>query len=106
MSGYYPSLQENKLINIVRAVRDALNGRSNAFGTFTLAAAAASTTVLAENCSPDSCVTLMPLTAHASAEAGAGTIYITSANVTAGQFIVTHANNAQVDRTFRYAIQG
>lgn len=104
MSGYYPSLQENKLVNIIRAVRDVLNGRSNAFGTFTLTANVASTTVLAENCSPDSCITLMPLTANAAT--AITTTRILAASVTAGQFIVTHANNAQVDRTFRYAIQG
>lgn len=104
MSGYYPSLSENKLINIVRAVRDALNGRSNAFGQFTLTANAASTTVAAENCSPESSIALMPMTANAAA--ALATTFITAANITAGQFVLTHANNAQVDKTFRYAIQG
>lgn len=104
MSGYYPSLSENKLINIVRAIRDCLNGRSNAFGQFTLTANAASTTVAAENCAPESSIALMPMTANAAA--ALATTFITSANITAGQFVLTHANNAQVDKTFRYAIQG
>jgi tetratricopeptide (TPR) repeat protein len=49
MSGYYPALTENKIINLVRAIRDCLNGRSNAFGKFTLTANASSTTASAEN---------------------------------------------------------
>ena len=106
MSGFLPSLDETQPFQMVRGIRDLSQGRSNAFGTFTLTANAATTTVAAPNCAPESCISLMPLTAHASAEMGAGTIYIASATVTQGQFVVTHANNAQVDRTYRYAIQG
>jgi hypothetical protein len=106
MSGYYPNSSENRLLNIVRAVRDALDGRSNAYGQFTLATGATSTTVTAPNCAPESCISLMPMTENASDEYQNGTLYIEAANITAGQFVVTHANNADADRTFRYAIQG
>jgi hypothetical protein len=44
------------------------------------------------------------MTANAAAEVGNGTIYVSA--VTNGSFTLTHANNSQVDRTFRYAISG
>jgi hypothetical protein len=33
-------------------------------------------------------------------------MFVLAANIKAGQFIVTHANNAQTDRTFGYAAIG
>ena len=46
----------------------------------------------------------MPTTANASAEVGAGTIYVSArAKQT---FTLTHANNGQTDRTYKYAIIG
>lgn len=106
MSGYFPGSGETNPRNLARAIRDLFMGRSNAFGTFTLTHDVASTTVLAQNVGVDSVISLMPVTANAAAAIGAGTAYILAANVVAGSFIVTHANNAQTDRTFRYAIQG
>ena len=79
-------------------------GRSNAAGTFTLAANAASTTVLAPNCGAASTVLPFPKTANAAAEIGNGTMYI--GTVSNGSFVVTHANNAQADRTFMYVALG
>jgi ABC-type sulfate transport system permease component len=93
---------------MVRKIADAANslgdGRSNATGTVTLTAAAASTAVTDRRVGTDSVIALMPTTANASGEIGAGTIYI--ATVTAGSFTITHANNAQADRTYSYSIQG
>jgi hypothetical protein len=106
MSGYYPNSGETNPLQIVRGVRDALDGRSNAYGQFTLRDGETTTTVTAPNCSPDSCISLMPMTATAATAIGAGAVYILAANVTVGQFIVTHNNTADVDRTYRYAIQG
>lgn len=79
-----------------------INGRSNAVGTVTLTANAASTTLTDARISVDSCIALMPTTSNA---AGAkATTYI--ATLGKGTATITHANNAQTDRTFRYAIQG
>jgi DNA-binding beta-propeller fold protein YncE len=47
-----------------------------------------------------------PRTANAAAELAAGTMYITDANMGNGTFTVIHANNAQTDRDFRYAVVG
>ena len=46
----------------------------------------------------------MPTTANASAEQGAGTMFV---GPRAKQsFTITHANNAQTDRTFAYSVLG
>ena len=91
------------MVRIVHAVRDLFMGRSNAAGTFTLTPSAASTTVAAQNCGSASQIGLTPKTANAAAEVGNGTIYHSAS--AAGSFTVTHANNAQADRTFSYKIQ-
>lgn len=85
------------------AINELAQGRSNAHGTFTLTASAASTVVTNANCAAASCVMVTPTTLNASAEFANGTLYITAAN---GSFTVTHANNSQTDRIFTYAIQG
>lgn len=97
---------ETLLPRVVAAVRGLAAGRSNAAGHVTLAANAATTTVKAPNCGADSEVFLFQKSANAAAEIGSGTIYILPANITAGQFIITHANNAQDDRTFSYVCLG
>jgi hypothetical protein len=104
MSGNVPIPSEKDPFKIVRAVRELFEGRSNAVGSFTLAANAASTAVPAANCGAASTVLLTPTTAHAAAEIGNGTIYVST--VANGSFTVTHANNSQADRTFLYAALG
>jgi hypothetical protein len=95
---------EKDLTRIVGVIGQLAEGRSNAVGTVTLAANAASTVVPAQNCGAGSTVLLMPLTAHAATEVGNGTIYI--AAVTNGAFTIAHANNAQTDRRFGWAALG
>jgi hypothetical protein len=95
---------EKDLARIVSVVRQLCQGRSNAVGTFTLAANAATTTVTAIDCATGSSVLAFPTTAHAGAELAAGGMYI--GTVSNGSFVVTHANNAQTDRTFMYAAIG
>lgn len=79
-------------------------GRSNAFGTVTLAANQATTTLTDIRIGTDSVICFMPTTANAAAEVGAGGMYVGA--VTGGSATITHANNAQADRTFAYSIQG
>jgi len=101
-----PTPDDPNLQRTAAAVKQLAQGRSNANGTFTLTANAATTTVTATHCAIGSTVLYTPQTANASAEIGNGTIYITAANVLNGSFVVTHANNAQTDRTFAYICLG
>jgi len=89
---------------VATAINQLAQGRSNAVGTVTLVANAASTVVTAKNCGAGSVVLLSPLTAHAAAELGNGTIYVSA--VANGSFTLAHANNAQTDRTFGYVAMG
>jgi hypothetical protein len=95
---------ESEPYRIVNAIRQLAAGRSNATGSLTLAANAASTTIAAPNCAAASQVFLFPKTAHAAAELAGGACYVSA--VANASFTVTHANNAQTDRTFAYACLG
>lgn len=90
--------QETGIRRIVQAVRELVQGRSNATvqGHVTLTPGATTTVVDAINCSKDSEVFLSPRSANAAA--AVPTTYISA--VEQGGFTITHANNAQVDRTF------
>jgi hypothetical protein len=98
------SPSETQPHRLVNAIRQLMQGRSNAAGSLTLAAGAASTTVTAPNCAPTAQVFLFPKTAHAAAELAAGTCWVSA--VAGGAFTITHANNAQADRTFAYVCLG
>lgn len=94
-----------------RQVADKINqiarGRLDSAGEVTLTAGAASTVVDTDGAlftHSGSAVLLSPLTAHAAAEMGAGTLYVSSRSN--GSFTLTHANNAQTDRTFTYVVLG
>jgi hypothetical protein len=98
------SPSETQPFRIVNAVRQLIAGRSNAAGSASLAAGAASTTVTAPNCAASSQVFLFPKTAHAAAELAGGACWISA--VANGSFTIAHANNAQADRTFAYVCLG
>lgn len=106
MTAYTPGITETDLKKIVLAIQQLAAGRSNATGTVTLTANAATTTVTDANCATGSMIDLMPTNANSATEYGAGTWYIATATILNGSFVITHANNAQTDRTFRYAING
>lgn len=91
-------------------INGALGGKLNCLFEGTLTANAASTTFTgantpgAENIGPESFIWPMPLTANAATELAAGTMYVSAqANESV---TVTHANNVQVDRTFRFLVIG
>lgn len=86
-------------------VRDLIEGRSNASGSVTLAAGTTTTTVARSTINANASVTLTPTTAHAAAEIGNGTMYV-NIYPGGGSFVITHANNAQTDRTFYYLVLG
>jgi hypothetical protein len=85
-------------------VNGVLDGKLNSTGSFTCTASAASTSVTDYRAGLDSVILLMPTTANAAAEIGAGTIFISARNKQS--FTVTHANNSQTDRSFGYVIIG
>lgn len=87
-------------------MRSILAGNINPTGTLTLTANAATSTLTDPNLTPEKIVMWDPTTANAAAELAAGTLYVLTANRGAGSWTVTHANNAQADRTFRYLVIG
>ena len=95
---------ETNLLRFVIAIKHLGEGRSNAVGSVTLAPNAATTTVTALNCGSGSTVLLFPETANAATEHGAGTLRV--GTVGNGLFVITHINNAQNNRTFRFACFG
>lgn len=89
---------------VASGVNQLSDGRSNATGTVTLTASQATTTLTDPRIGTDTVICLVPTTANAAAEVGAGGLYISA--VTAGSATLTHANNAQTDRDFSYSLQG
>lgn len=96
------------LLRIIRVIRNLNKGRSNNAYSVTLTANAGTTTVNLSNgdIGENSLVFFTPQTANAALEIGAGTMYVSSRNVTSNAFTITHANNAQTDRTFGFIIVG
>ena len=90
------------------AIERILDGRLYCVGEVTLTANAASSAVTDYRVGLSSVILFMPVTANAAAELYGATMYVTAANITplTNQFTITHANNAQTDRTFRYLIIG
>lgn len=84
-----------------RLFRQQLAERS---GVLTLAVGTASTTLTDARIRFDSAVVLVPTTANAAAELGNGSLWISEAARVNGSVVITHANNALTDRTFRYVI--
>lgn len=87
---------------IAGVLNNALQGKLNNTGSLTLAAGAATTTLTDKRIGANSVILIMPTTAHAAAELA--TLYFTA--FVKGSCTVNHANNAQVDRTFKYAVLG
>jgi hypothetical protein len=99
-----PGLNEKDLVAFARAIQQLAAGRSNAFGTVTLTPGATSTTVSSKNCAAGTVPILTATTANAAA--ALATTYVPAATVSNGSFVIQHANNAQADRTFLYALHG
>lgn len=84
------------------AVQDILAGRLANAGRVTLTAGVSSTVVERYGFSSRDVLVFDPLTANAAAELAAGTMFVAEADRAKGQFTITHSNNGQTDRTFRY----
>ncbi len=101
-SGLYINLTEKEPQTQNFVIQQLIEGRSNAVGTVTLTANAASTVVTALNCGPSSAVFLFPTTANAAAIVAATYVSL----VSAGTFTVTHTNSATADKSFFWVCLG
>ena len=95
---------KNWLDHARQVANNMMRGKTNNFGSVTLTANAASSTLSDPNIGGSSVVLLSPTTANAAAEIGNGTIYFSAPGNQS--VVINHANNAQVDRTFNYVIVG
>lgn len=87
---------------LAQAINNLINGRSTNVGTFTLTAGAASTVVTDNLFESNQVVIWSPTTSNAAA--ALATTYVSAR--AKGSFTLTHANNAQVDKTFLYVRVG
>ena len=101
-----PGLTETDLKKIILTIQQLAAGRSNAVGSVTLTQNSATTVVTTKTgtCAPGSVPILVPTTANAATEFGAGTWYISSVGL--DTFTITHVNSATASRTFAYVIVG
>lgn len=86
------------------AINGIIDGRTDNYGSVTLTASTATTVVSEARVTDFSTINLTPVTANAAAELGAGGMYVSAKAI--GSFTITHANNAQTDRTFDYSWSG
>ena len=91
---------------ISQSVNQVLTGKTNNVLDVTLTASAASTTITDARIGVNTALIFTPATANASAEIGAGTIYVVTTSRVNGSVAVTHANNSQTDRTFKVVLVG
>lgn len=84
---------------LAQAVRQLVNGHTNAIGTFTLAASATQTIVTDPNCSAGS----HPVPVPTSSSAASSGWWIKAA--ADGAFTVGHVSSTATDRTFRYELR-
>lgn len=83
-------------------VNNVLAGKTNNTGTFTVTANAATTTITDSRIGARS--VLLPMATTANAAAAIGGLYFDTFGD--GSCVAHHANNAQTDRIFRYAVVG
>ena len=93
---------ERDIRRVVDSIIQLVTGRQNSVGDITLRSDQTTTVVTFQNCSKDCRVFLSPRTANAAA--ALSTTYISS--IMQGSFVITHANNAQTDRTFGFLCIG
>ncbi|MFZ5789779.1 MAG: hypothetical protein ACOY3L_03675 [Pseudomonadota bacterium] len=89
---------------VAAAINRMLGGALNVTKDVTLAANAATTTVSDPRIGVASFVGLMPLSANAAAELGAGTLWLDPPGKQS--VVIHHASNAQADRSFRLLVIG
>lgn len=98
----WSGLTEEWVRLVAEVVRSLQDGKILATGNVTLTASAATTTLSDRRIGPNSVILLMPTTANAAA--ALATTYISAR--TNESATITHANNAQSNKTFGYAVLG
>jgi len=88
--------------DVAEIVNNAMNGKTNNSGTFTLATSETETTVSNERAGFDSVIVLSPTTENAATESD-HTYIKTKAK---GSFIIGHRNTSNTDVTYDYIIVG
>ena len=91
---------------IAEGVNNLFKGGIRTNGTVTLRASQTTTVVTDRNVGKDSVILFMPLTANAATELYGATMLVTDIAPLTNQFTITHANNAQTDRNFKYIVLG
>lgn len=91
---------------IAKTINGILNGEINTNSTVTLTANQTATTVTDRRIGKDSVVIFDPRTANAATELASGNMYISAVAPLSNTFTITHTNNAQTDRAFKYAFIG
>jgi hypothetical protein len=93
---------------IAGTVNNLLSGKLNAVLEVTLTADAATTTITDVRLTRNSLIVFDPVTANAATELYGATMYVKDdgTNRKNGVFIITHANNANADRTFKALVIG
>lgn len=91
---------KDHLSRLSDAINNILRGKLNNGGTVTLTANSATTTLTDIRIGTESVILLQPTTANAST-ALANVYFGTPGN---GTVTITHTNNAQTDRSFRYSV--
>lgn len=94
------------LLKLATRINDLTKGWMNVTGLVTLRANQTTTVLTDDRISVDTALLLSPTTANAAAELGNGTLFMAETSRVNGSITITHANNAQADRTFRFAIVG
>lgn len=86
-----------------QAIKELIEGRSNATGTVTLSTGTTTTLITRSTINANAGVFLFPATASAAAA-----VATTYATVTpgGGSLTISHANSAVADRTFHYLVNG
>lgn len=85
-----------------RAIKNILDGKLNSWGEITLTANSATSTLTDPRIGINSVILFQPTTSNAAA--ALANLYV--GNPGSGTVTLNHTSNAQVDRTFRYAIIG
>lgn len=98
----FPNVTEN-LRQVAQGVNRLMQGHGNWTAFVTLAPNAGSTVVTDTRISGATFAGVMPQTPHAAAEIAAGTMSFVCGD---GTLTITHANNAETDRTFTMCMIG
>ncbi len=114
--GAYDRDHDQLLRRIVNNLEIIMQGKMNNTGEFTVDSGTAKTNVTLSKgkLTNTTVIPLMPTTANAASEVGAGAVYVSTINasdsasgsVPAYSFEVTHGNNAGGDRTYKFILIG